>query len=89
MGAAEARKTVRDAKALGIVPAPRSGRPRGLRLHQRHCRECALSFFSAWTRQLHDLDYVSGVYSSAGSGIKALDDARVDRPGAFVHPDRV
>ena len=28
-----------------------------------------------WTRQLHELHYVSGVYSSAASGIKILDDA--------------
>ena len=42
------------------------------------CRESALAFTSAWTKKLHALDYVSGVYSSAGSGIKALDDVRVE-----------
>ena len=41
------------------------------------CRESALSFLSAWTNSLHALDYVSGVYSSAGSGHQ---DAR-RRPG--------
>ena len=57
-------------------------RPRGLRRHQHRAaasRRCA--FLSAWTKQLHALGYVSGVYSSAGSGIKMLDDARVERPG--------
>ena len=32
---------------------------------------------------------MSGVYSSAGSGIKMLDDARVQRPGVFTLPDRI
>ena len=57
-------------------------RPRGLverrttsRAASRPCRSC-----SAWTRELHRLDYVSGVYSSAGSGMVILDNARVNRP---------
>ena len=44
---------------------------------------------SAWTDQLHALGYVSGVYSSAGSGIEMLDDARVERPGQFSLPDQI
>ena len=54
-----------------------------------HCRESALAFLSGWTWQLHQLGYVSGVYSSAGSGIKMLDDARVNRPGEVVLPDQI
>ncbi|MFC6343730.1 glycoside hydrolase domain-containing protein [Nocardioides hankookensis] len=53
------------------------------------CRESALSFLSGWTDQLHTLGYFSGVYSSAGSGIRALDDARVERPGTYVLPDQI
>ena len=53
------------------------------------CRESSLWFLSAWTQQLHALGYVSGVYSSAGSGIKSLDDARVLRPGVFALPDQI
>jgi hypothetical protein len=90
MGAAEARKTVRVAKALGIVPRSTLWYDlEGYDARNTNCRESALAFLSAYTRQLHDLDYVSGVYSSAGSGIKALDDARVHRPNAFVLPDRI
>ena len=70
--------------------APRSGttsrastRPTGT-AGSRRWRSC-----STWTQQLHKLHYVSGVYSSAGSGIKALDDARVHRPNAFKLPDRI
>ena len=43
--------------------------------------------FSAWTQQIHALGYVSGVYSSAGSGIEMLDDARVE-PARRLHPAR-
>jgi hypothetical protein len=90
MGSAEARKTVQTARALGIVPGSTLWYDlEGFDASNTDCRESALAFLSAWTRQLHDLNYVSGVYSSAGSGIKALDDARVNRPRAFVLPDRV
>ena len=44
---------------------------------------------SAWTNKIRALGYVSGVYSSAGSHIKAMDDARVARPEAFMLPDRI
>lgn len=54
-----------------------------------HCRESALSFLSAWTRKMHRLGYVSGVYSSAASGIKMLDDAMTYRPGRYAMPDQV
>jgi hypothetical protein len=89
-GRAEARKTVAAVRRLGIT--------RGSTLWYdieafatsgTRCRESALSFLSAWTRQLHDLHYVSGVYSSAASGIDMLDDARANRPGRYTMPDRV
>jgi peptidoglycan hydrolase-like protein with peptidoglycan-binding domain len=54
-----------------------------------HCRESALSFLSAWTNKMHGLGYVSGVYSSAASGMKILDDARVNRPGKYAMPDQI
>jgi hypothetical protein len=45
-----------------------------------------LAFLSAWTSQLHALGYVSGVYSSASSGISDL----VDSVGsAMVEPDDI
>ena len=52
------------------------------------CRESALSFLQAWTRELHKLGYVSGVYSSAGSGMVILDNARKNRP-KYVLPDYI
>ena len=81
-GTAEATKTAGDAQALGIAPGSTlwydlEGFDDGL----TDCRESALAFLSTWTDQLHALGYKSGVYSSAGSGIEMLDDARVERPG--------
>ena len=90
MGIAEAKKTVRNAKALGIVERSTLWYDlEGFDATNRHCRESALAFLSTYTQQLHKLRYVSGVYSSAGSGIKVLDDARVHRPRAFTLPDRI
>jgi hypothetical protein len=48
-----------------------------------------MAFLSAWTRDLHTQHYVSGVYSSAGSGIWMLDEARIDDPTAYHLPDQI
>jgi len=89
-GTAEASTTVAAAQALGIVPGSTLWYDlEGYNVNNGPCRESSLWFLSAWTQQLHALGYVSGVYSSAGSGIKSLDDARVLRPGAFTLPDQI
>ena len=85
-----AGQSVDEAQRLGIVRGSTLWYDlEGFDLSNTRCRESALAFLSAWTTRLHALDYVSGVYSSAGSGIKMLDDARVDRPNAFTLPDRI
>lgn len=89
-GRAEADKTVAAAKTLGLVPGSTLWYDlEAYDIGNSACRESALSFTSGWTRRMHKLGYVSGVYSSAASGIKALDDARVNRPGTFTLPDRI
>ncbi len=89
-GTAEATKTVGVAQALGIAPGSTMWYDlEGFNDKLVDCRESALAFLSAWTDQLHALGYVSGVYSSAGSGIEMLDDARVERPGQFSLPDQI
>ncbi|MGH3362950.1 MAG: glycoside hydrolase domain-containing protein [Nocardioides sp.] len=89
-GRAEADKAVRAATRLGIVPRSTLWYDlEGFDHTRTHCRESALAFLSGWTSKLHTLNYVSGVYSSVGSGIKILDDARVHRPRAFNLPDRI
>jgi hypothetical protein len=89
-GRAEAVDAVATAKQLGIKPGSTLWYDMEAYDHTNtHCRESALFFTSAWTWQLHQLGYVSGVYSSAGSGLKALDDARVQRPKRFNLPDQI
>jgi hypothetical protein len=46
-------------------------------------------FTSAWVTRIKALGYTAGFYSSASSGIKMLDDARLNRPGQFALPDRI
>lgn len=85
---AEAQAAVDAAQALGIgarsvlwfdLEAFPTDRAR--------CNESALAFLSTWTQEVRRLGYRSGVYSSAGSGIKLLDEAR--RAGRHTMPDRL
>ncbi len=90
MGRAEAKDAVAAAKRLGIVPKSTLWYDlEAFDIRQTRCRESALRFVHAWTNKLHRLGYVSGYYSSAASGIRMLDDARVSRPGRFSLPDRI
>ncbi len=89
-GRAEADKTITAAQALGISAGSALWYDlEGFATSRTDCRESALAFLSSWTQQLHARGYVSGVYSSASSGIKILDDARVMRPGTYVMPDHL
>ena len=72
------------------APAARSGTTsRASTSTNTDCRESALAFVSRVGAALKELGYVAGFYSSASSGIKMLDDARVKRPGQFALPDRI
>jgi Domain of unknown function (DUF1906) len=89
-GSAEAAKAVRAARALGIVAGSTLWYDiEAYDSSQTRCRDSALAFLSAWTNRLHKLDYVSGVYSSAGSGILALEQARVARTPHIWLPDYI
>ena len=78
------------AKALGLSPGSTMYYDlEGFDATITRCRDSALAFLSAWTREIHTLHYVSGVYSSAGSGIKMLDQARVKTPTAYHLPDQI
>jgi peptidoglycan hydrolase-like protein with peptidoglycan-binding domain len=89
-GVAEAQKTVTAAKALGIAAGSTMWYDlEGFDAGKTGCRDSAMAFLSAWTRELHALHYVSGVYSSAGSGIWMLDEARIDDPTAYHLPDQI
>ncbi len=89
-GTVEADKNAADAMAYGIGPGSTIWYDlEGFDLTNTACRESALVFTSAWVTRIKALGYVAGFYSSASSGIKMLDDARVLRPGQFALPDRI
>ncbi|TIC80191.1 glycoside hydrolase domain-containing protein [Nocardioides sp. GY 10127] len=89
-GVGSASHAVNTASDLGIAAGSTLWYDmEGFNLGSKHCRESALSFLDGWTDRLHELGYVSGVYSSASSGIKALDGARQNRPNRFALPDRI
>ncbi len=89
-GSAEARTAVIAARKLGIVAGSTLWYDIEAYDHtQTRCRESALAFLSAWTNRLHKLDYVSGVYSSAGSGILVLDQARASNKPKITLPDYI
>lgn len=89
-GSAEAATSVAAAKSLGIVEGSTLYYDlEGFDLRDTRCRESALAFLSSWTWRIHQLGYLSGVYSSAGSGIKMLDDARHNDRSDIVLPDQI
>lgn len=89
-GSAEASKSVAAAQALGIAAGSTLWYDlEGFELKNTRCRESALAFLSGWSWQIRQLGYVSGVYSSAGSGIKMLDDARYNGRTDVELPDQI
>ncbi|WP_323793294.1 glycoside hydrolase domain-containing protein [Nocardioides sp.] len=90
MGKREAVSTLADARALGLVEGSTLWYDlEGFDDSNTHCRESALSFLTAWNRKISAAGYVTGVYSSAGSGIKVLDEVRRERPNAYTLPERI
>jgi hypothetical protein len=89
-GVVEADKNAADATALGIGAGSTLWYDlEAFDLGNTSCRESALAFTSAWVTRIKELGYVAGFYSSASSGIKMLDDARMARPAAFNLPDQI
>lgn len=97
-GYAAARGQGRD-EATGAVAAARDlGIARGSTLwldveafdtSRAPCRDATLAYVSSWTRALRDRGYVSGFYSSASSGIRMLEQARVRAPGRYDVPPQL
>jgi hypothetical protein len=89
-GRSEAKQAVAAAQGLGIVAGSTLYYDlEAFNASIDSCKWSSLWFLSAWTRQIHANGYDSGVYSSAASGIKVLDDARVERPNAYTLPDMI
>jgi len=90
-GRAEADRAVAAAKQLGIVPGSTLFYDiEGWSLSvSKRCNHSAVWFLSSWSNRLHKHKYLSGVYSSTGSGIKILDTKRQDPPAHYVGPDMI
>jgi hypothetical protein len=87
-GAEAAQDAVVKARALGL--APQSVLIYDMEAYPTNnaaCRAGVMAFMSAWTDRLHDLGYLSGFYSSMGSGV-ADQVANYATPG-YVRPDYI
>lgn len=86
-GEADARNAVAAARRFGYGP----GTPIYFDMEgynpTRGCTRTVLNFLGGWTRALHAVGYVSGVYSSAASGIKDL--ASVYGKRGYPRPDDI
>ncbi|MEO9322692.1 glycoside hydrolase domain-containing protein [Nocardioides sp. C4-1] len=94
----QAREQGRASGAQSVVDARRLGIPEGSTLWydlegfdhtNRDCRESALAFLTTWNLTVEQAGFATGVYSSAGSGIKAMDDVRRTRPTAYTLPENI
>ncbi|MCW2784282.1 MAG: hypothetical protein JWP74_799 [Marmoricola sp.] len=89
-GRNEAVTATDAAKALGIVARSTIYYDlEAFSTSKTACRMSALKFLSAWTNKITALGYTSGVYSSASSGIKILDDARVTAGNTIALPYQI
>jgi hypothetical protein len=85
-GTAEADDAVDEAKALGMLPG--SALYNDIEHYsptRATCRTAVLEFLSGWTRQLHRLGYVSGVYANLSSGAPHL--SAVYTSPSYARPD--
>jgi len=88
-GTLEADRAVAAAAGLGIVAGSTLFYDlEAYDISKKACRESALAFLSAWTVEIKAHGYLSGVYSSAGSGLKALDQARA-AAAPYAYPDQI
>lgn len=85
-GVDAAEDAIGDAKRFGLVPGSTIYNDmEGYDTSSTSCRQIVLAFLDGWTRRLHDGGYLSGVYSSASSGIRDLSNAYVSN--TFARPD--
>lgn len=95
---AYARSQGVDEAKIAVAAAKRLGLPRHSTIFydlesfdasNASCKSSALRFLGAWATELKSLGYVSGVYSSASTGIKMLDDARVNPDNTVPLPSYI
>ncbi len=85
-GTAAANDAVASAKALGMAAGSAIYNDiENYTSTNTACRTSVLTYLSAWTRRLHQLGYVSGVYANLASG--APDLSAVYSSGSYARPD--
>ena len=87
-GRSEASSAIAAARAFGYgAGTPVYFDMEGYRTGQSACTRAVLNFLGGWTSALHAAGYVSGVYSSASSGITDL--ARQYGNAGYPRPDDI
>ena len=78
LGIADAADAVVLAQALGILPGSTIyGDMEHYSATDAACRTAVLRYVSAWTKELHRLGYLAGMYANLFSGVKHLSEAYV------------
>ncbi|HWM54779.1 MAG TPA: DUF1906 domain-containing protein [Solirubrobacterales bacterium] len=84
-GVAQAQDAVADAQAIGMGPGSPIYFDMEAYTRTASATRATLTFLEAWTAELHELGYSSGVYSSSASGIADL--AREADNPEYLLPD--
>jgi Domain of unknown function (DUF1906) len=84
-GVAQAQDAVADAQAIGMGPGSPIYFDMEAYTRTSSATRATLTFLEAWTIELHELGYSSGVYSSSASGIADL--AREADNAEYALPD--
>lgn len=71
-GAAEAEDAVEEAAAIGMGPGSPIYNDMEAYTQTSSATAATLAYLEAWTQKLHELGYLSGVYSSSASGIEDI-----------------
>ena len=86
LGTADAADAVLQARALGMLPGSAIyGDMEHYSASDVACRTAVLTYISAWTKELHRLGYLAGMYANLSSGAKHLSEAYVSP--AYARPD--
>ena len=86
VGTADAADAVAKAQALGLLPGSAIyGDMENYDTTVSSCRDAVLRYLSSWTKELHRVGYLSGVYANLSSGAKHLSDAYAST--SYARPD--
>jgi hypothetical protein len=88
-GRQDGADAVRDASTFGLTAGSPIYYDMEAYVGDASCRTAVLNFLGAWDREVTALGYVSGVYSSADSGIADMQAATLAKTPGFTPPDAV